>query len=145
MVLSICLTPPHRVDFFCCSRQSSGQDGPSGDRSSHFYQGSARTCPVLHSCTAATLQKRYKKLKFISSSLLTWDGMCPHKWTTSVYIASYMQLSQWSKTQVTKKSPVHTILKMPWKSASGQVAHNTRAYPGFYCVKQLGVILLPSG
>lgn len=67
MVLSICLTPPHRVDFFCCSRQSSGQDGPSGDRSSHFYQGSARTCPVLHSCTAATLQKRYKKLKFISS------------------------------------------------------------------------------
>ena len=72
MVLSICPTPPHRVDLFCCNRQSSGQYDPSGDRNSHFYQGSARTCPVLHSCTAATLQKRKKNLKFISSSLLTW-------------------------------------------------------------------------
>ena len=70
--LSICPTPPHRVDLSCCNRQSSGQCDPSGDRSSHFYQGSARTCPVLHSCTAATLRKRKKKLKFTSTSLLIW-------------------------------------------------------------------------
>lgn len=56
MVLSSGPTPPHRVDFFCHNIQSSGQDDPSEDKSNRFYQGSARTYPVQHSCTAATLQ-----------------------------------------------------------------------------------------
>ena len=97
-------------------------------------------------------QSFYQKTTYLDRLILSRDLAVTLYETRHLFILFWKQNDEWSPCESTWEFVYFSILakihlkgKVRFSLHTSQVVHQAGAYPGFCCMKRLGVFLFPSG